>query len=88
MNNFLKFSCILFLLINISCTNTRIVLEGTKKIIQKKNNPIERKSISKSAFTLGHYKVGKPYTISGIEYIPRLVSSYDEIGIASWYGPK
>lgn len=34
----------------------------------------------------GHYKVGKPYQIDGRWYYPRVNYSYDETGIASWYG--
>lgn len=32
------------------------------------------------------YKVGKPYEVSGEWYYPRENYSYDETGIASWYG--
>ena len=32
-------------------------------------------------------KVGKPYSISGRMYYPEYDPSYDETGIASWYGP-
>ncbi|MEM9422237.1 MAG: septal ring lytic transglycosylase RlpA family protein [Pseudomonadota bacterium] len=35
-----------------------------------------------------HEKVGSPYVIGGIRYVPRVDPHYDEIGIASWYGPK
>lgn len=35
----------------------------------------------------GTYKVGKPYQIKNIWYYPRVDYSYDETGIASWYGP-
>jgi rare lipoprotein A len=35
----------------------------------------------------GRYKVGKPYQIKGIWYYPRVDYGYDEVGIASWYGP-
>lgn len=34
-----------------------------------------------------HYKVGKPYQVGGIWYVPREQPDYDETGIASWYGP-
>lgn len=34
----------------------------------------------------GHYKVGQPYEISGSWYYPKEDYSYDETGIASWYG--
>ncbi len=37
--------------------------------------------------TSGRYKVGKPYQIKGIWYYPRVDYAYDEVGIASWYGP-
>ena len=33
------------------------------------------------------YKVGKPYTIRGVTYVPRVDPDYDETGVASWYGP-
>ena len=36
----------------------------------------------------GIYKVGKPYKIAGEWYYPRENTRYDNIGIASWYGPK
>ncbi len=35
----------------------------------------------------GIYKVGKPYQIGGVWYYPSEDFSYDETGIASWYGP-
>ena len=34
----------------------------------------------------GVYKVGQPYQIGGSWYYPREDFSYDETGIASWYG--
>ncbi len=35
----------------------------------------------------GVYKVGKPYKVNGIWYFPKEDYKYDEVGIASWYGP-
>lgn len=35
----------------------------------------------------GRYKVGRPYTIGGVTYVPREDFAYQETGIASWYGP-
>src|SRR5689334_13975361 len=32
-------------------------------------------------------KVGKPYSVGGKMYYPEHDPSYDETGIASWYGP-
>jgi rare lipoprotein A len=36
----------------------------------------------------GIYKVGNPYTINGVLYVPREDPTYSETGIASWYGPQ
>jgi rare lipoprotein A len=41
-----------------------------------------------SAEKRGSYKVGKPYQIAGVWYYPAEDYSYDETGIASWYGPN
>jgi rare lipoprotein A len=35
----------------------------------------------------GAYKVGKPYDIDGKTYYPAENWDYDEVGMASWYGP-
>ena len=34
----------------------------------------------------GYYKVGKPYEIAGITYVPREDPDYEATGEASWYG--
>ena len=34
----------------------------------------------------GAYKVGKPYQIGGVWFVPREQPDYDEVGIGSWYG--
>ncbi len=34
----------------------------------------------------GVYKVGKPYQVGGVWYVPREQPNYDEVGIGSWYG--
>ncbi len=36
----------------------------------------------------GYYKIGKPYQIDGVWYYPREDWSYDETGLASWYGEQ
>ncbi|MGE0668963.1 MAG: septal ring lytic transglycosylase RlpA family protein [Sphingomonadales bacterium] len=36
----------------------------------------------------GIYKVGNPYVINGVTYVPREDPTYSETGIASWYGPQ
>ena len=32
-------------------------------------------------------KIGKPYEVNGQIYVPKYKPDYDEVGIASWYGP-
>ena len=34
------------------------------------------------------YKVGAPYQINGVWYYPAADYSYDETGVASWYGEQ
>ena len=34
----------------------------------------------------GVYRVGKPYTIAGREYVPQEDVNYSAVGLASWYG--
>ena len=36
----------------------------------------------------GIYKIGTPYEIEGEWYYPQEDRTYDNVGIASWYGPK
>lgn len=34
----------------------------------------------------GSYKLGRPYVINGVRYVPRHNPNYDVVGNASWYG--
>ncbi|MEM7749256.1 MAG: septal ring lytic transglycosylase RlpA family protein [Pseudomonadota bacterium] len=36
----------------------------------------------------GRYKLGRPYVINGVRYVPREDPNYDREGLASWYGGK
>lgn len=36
----------------------------------------------------GVYKIGQPYQIDNVWYYPREEPTYDETGLASWYGPN
>lgn len=36
----------------------------------------------------GRYKVGDPYQVAGVWYVPREQPHYDETGVASWYGDQ
>lgn len=57
-----------------SCAETRFVINSAKKITNISEKP--------------KYKVGDPYKINGQWYYPEINYDYDEIGIASWYGPN
>lgn len=89
MKSFFKNIFFLILIFGVNnCSNTRIVVEGVKTVINKdKQTKIEKKDRN-SNHTSGHYKVGQPYVINNIKYTPKLVSYYNKNGIASWYGPK
>lgn len=34
-----------------------------------------------------HEKLGKPYQVNGVWYVPKYEPNYDAVGLASWYGP-
>ncbi|MGD2134107.1 MAG: septal ring lytic transglycosylase RlpA family protein [Maricaulaceae bacterium] len=36
----------------------------------------------------GSQKIGRPYQINGVWYVPAREDNYDETGVASWYGPN
>lgn len=42
---------------------------------------------SKTTATPANYKVGNPYQINGRWYYPKEDPNYDQVGVASWYGP-
>tara|TARA_Y200000002_G_scaffold43577_1_gene31591 strand:- start:1327 stop:2208 length:882 start_codon:yes stop_codon:yes gene_type:complete len=55
------------------CSETTFLINSAKRIGSWGDGPI--------------YKVGTPYKINGKWYYPAVNYNYDEIGIASWYGP-
>ncbi len=55
------------------CAETELVTHAAKQL----GNPS----------TQGAYKVGKPYQVFGVWYYPKEEPGYDQIGVASWYGP-
>ena len=36
----------------------------------------------------GVYKVGEPYTVAGVRYVPKEEPAYEATGTASWYGAQ
>ena len=61
----------LFLLFG--CSETTFLINSAKRIGSWGDEPI--------------YKVGNPYKINGKWYYPAVDYQYDEVGIASWFGP-
>ena len=57
----------------IGCSETTFLINSAKRIGSWGDDPI--------------YKVGNPYKINGKWYYPAVDYQYDEVGIASWYGP-
>ncbi len=55
------------------CSETTFLVNSAKRIGSWGDDPI--------------YKVGNPYKINGKWYYPAVDYQYDEVGIASWYGP-
>jgi len=60
------------------CAETQLAATAAKSVVGDKQQTPQR----------GIYKVGDPYQIGGIWYYPAEDYSYDETGIASWYGPN
>jgi rare lipoprotein A len=51
------------------------------------SKPAGKAAMHAPAAGAGTYKVGEPYQVKGVWYYPAEDFSYDETGIASWYGP-
>ena len=66
------------------CSTPQLAAEATKKAMRKEEQP------STTQFAAlkpgGVYKVGNPYQVAGVWYHPKEDPSYNETGIASWYG--
>ena len=58
-----------------STTSKQVMSDGNSSYYDSQKPKIEKQ------------KVGRPYQINGVWYTPEINNSYDEIGIASWYGP-
>lgn len=68
--------CAMALLALGACSESKLLLHTAKTLQGPGSNA-----------TPGVYKVGNPYQINGVWYYPSEDWSYDETGIASWYGP-
>ena len=86
MKNIILIIALLFLS---ACAELNLVNHLSKKVFNstKTVNNNDKKNDNK-IIVKSYYKVGNPYSINGIKYIPREDPNYFEEGIASWYGPK
>lgn len=55
-------------------------IEHEEEILLKKQAMPNRGDYS------GYFKIGEPYEIFGISYIPQDYDHFEEVGVASWYG--
>ena len=69
-----KLSIIFFFFFLNGCSETSFIINSAKRITSLDTKPT--------------YKVGNPYKIKGQWFYPAVDYNYDEIGIASWYGPN
>ena len=77
LNNYFKIlkilSLTLILNITLGCSQASFFINSAKRIGSWGDDP--------------SYKVGNPYKINGRWYYPAVDYDYEEVGIASWYGP-
>ena len=76
------------------CAETQLAIHSVKKITRIPKTETTKKDIETfegpelTTSLLGEYKVGDPYEVGGVWYYPKVNPNYDEVGIASWYGPS
>ena len=66
------------------CSSAELAIDLVQKHQRKK---IEEK-VSKKVIAKPHYKIGNPYQEFGIWYYPKRDLTYDNTGLASWYGEE
>ena len=86
MNFFFNFIKITFIIFLTSCSETRLATHITKQVL--KDTGASDTKLKSDSGQKPIYKVGDPYFVNGIKYIPKEDNSYYEVGIASWYGPN
>ena len=63
------------------CTAVEVAIDLTKKKLREG-------ATAGSVVAEPRYKIGNPYEVKGVWYYPERDLSYDETGIASWYGDE
>ncbi len=64
-----------------------------KQVMDRKINPddldaIDGSTIDNEGQYIGYFKIGNPYDIEGLEYVPQDYEDFEETGTASWYGDQ
>ena len=73
---------------NTSKKNITNIVDNTKKIINKKSTDTTQSLDSNIPNNNVFYYLGENYFIEGVEYIPKENYSYNESGLASFYGKE
>jgi rare lipoprotein A (peptidoglycan hydrolase) len=62
--------------------------DGNEAIVYQNDGEVTlREQIVPEGKYRGYYKIGNPYKISGLSYYPQKYNQFQEVGVASWYGP-
>ena len=72
---------VLSVLILQGCTSAELAIDFYKKHKRSSQN-------NSGVVATPHYKIGNPYKEFGVWYYPKRDLTYDETGIASWYGEE
>lgn len=75
-------------LLTAACAQTQLAVHAIKEV--QRSTQDEPEGVAPNGVPIGPggtYKVGSPYVIKGVRYVPQVEPGYDETGIASWYGP-
>ena len=75
-----------------ACSQAQLAVHAVKEVAKKNGPaaaPAATESLSPDGVPIGpggEYKIGRPYVVLGVRYVPGVDHGYDETGIASWYG--
>ncbi len=73
------------------CTELQLVNHASKRVVRGPvdiSTPAPARAPDQLPRQRGIYKVGDPYQVAGVWYYPKPDPSYDQTGIASWYGEE
>ena len=79
-----RFGLMLIVLFLNGCSSAELAIDLAKKHQQRKT----ASKVTTEVLAKPHYKIGTPYQEFGIWYYPKRDLTYDETGLASWYGDE